>query len=156
MRTIRMNVFETNSSSCHVMTVMNEEQLAQFDKKWNERRNIYPAHWIKDGDSECDQVGVLEIIDDDKYVEDAYKEFSEIAKTITKENVKAIFDMVMKDMSIEDILKECPSVNAEELKVFLYTYGKYSENMVDFCETCVENSLPTGNGKYAVILSMSC
>ena len=62
----------------------------------------------------------------------------------------------MKDMSIEDILKEFPSVNAEELKVFLYTYGKYSENMVDFGETCVENSLPTGNGKYAVILSMSC
>ena len=156
MITVRNGVFETNSSSCHVMTVMNEEQLAQFDKKWNERRNIYPVHWIKDGDSDCGQVGVLEIIDDDKYVEDAYKEFSEIAKTITKENVKAIFDMVMKDMSIEDILKEFPSVNAEELKVFLYTYGKYSENMVDFGETCVENSLPTGNGKYAVILSMSC
>ena len=156
MRTVRMNVFETNSSSCHVMTVMNEEQLSQFDKNWKERRNIYPARWIKEGDSECDQVGVLEIIDDAKYVEDAYKEFSEIAKTITKENVKAIFDMVMKDMSIEDIVKEFPSVNAEELKVFLYTYGKYSENMVDFCETSVEYALPTGNGKYAVILSMSC
>ena len=138
------------------MTVMNEEQLAQFDKPWKERRNIYPAHWIKEGDSDCDQVGVLEIIDDDKYVEDAYKEFAEIAKTITKENVKDIFDMVMKDMSIEDIVKEFPSVNAEELKVFLYTYGKYSENMVDFCETSVEYALPTGNGKSAVILSMSC
>ena len=99
---------------------------------------------------------MLEIIDDDTYVENAYKEFSEIAKTITKENIKVIFDMLMKDMCSEDILKELPSVNAEELKVFLYTYGKYSDNMVDFCETCVENSLPTGNGKYAVMLSMSC
>ena len=156
MITVRQQVFETNSSSCHVMTVMNEEQLSQFVKPWKERRNIYPAHWIKEGDSDCDQVGVLEIIDDDKYVEDAYKEFSEIAKTITKENVKAILDMDMKDMSSEDILKEFPSVNAVELKVFLDTYGKYSENVVDFCETSVEYALPTGNGKSAVILSMSC
>lgn len=156
MRTIRMNVFETNSSSCHVMTVMNEEQLAQFDKKWNERRNVYPCHKIRRGDSDSNEVGLYEIIDDDTYFEEMYPKFEHVAKTIDKDTARKIMDMLFAGKSHEDILAEFPSVNADELETYDWMYCTGARDTVNFCESYVEGQISAGDGKFAVIISMAC
>ena len=151
-----MNVFETNSSSCHVMTVMNEEQLAQFDKKWNERRNVYPCRKIRRGDSDSNEVGLYELIDDDTFFAEMYPQFEQVAKTIDKDTARKIMDMLFMGKDHEAILKEFPSVNAEELKMYDWTYVSNYEATVNFCESCVDGQIPAGDGKFAVILSMAC
>lgn len=156
MRTVRMNVFETNSSSCHVMTVMNEEQLAQFDKKWNERRNIYPCHKIRRADSDSSEAGLFELIDDDTFFAEMYPRFEQVAKTIDKDTARKIMDMLFMGKENEDILKEFPTVNEEELEMYDCTYVRGSSETVDFCESYVEGQISAGNGKFAVLISMAC
>ncbi len=156
MITVRQQVFETNSSSCHVMTVMNEEQLAQFDKKWNERRNVYPCHRIRRADSDSNEAGLYELIDDDTYFKEMYPKFEQVAKTIDKDTARKIMDMLFMEKSEEDILKEFPTVNEEELQMYDDTYVRGSRETVNFCESWVEGQIPAGNGKFAVLISMAC
>lgn len=156
MRTIRMNVFETNSSSCHVMTVMNEEQLAQFDKKWNERRNVYPCHRIRRPDSDSNEAGMYELIDDDTFFAEMYPKFEQVAKTIDKDAARKIMDMLFMGKPHEDILKEFPTVNKEELEMYDWTYVCGSSETVNFCESYVEGQISAGNGKFAVLISIAC
>lgn len=62
MKTIRNNVFETNSSSCHVLTIMTEEDV---DKLKKHEAFIYVSEYSSDDDIVFDS----EIIDKKKFIE---------------------------------------------------------------------------------------
>lgn len=62
MKTIRNNVFETNSSSCHVLTIMTEEDV---DKLKKHEALIYVPECCSDDDIVFDS----EIIDKKKFIE---------------------------------------------------------------------------------------
>lgn len=151
-----MNVFETNSSSCHVMTVMNEEQLAQFDKKWNERRNAHPCHKIRQADSDSNEAGPHEPTDDDTPPAETHPKPEQVAKTIDKDTARKIMDMLSMETSFEDTSKEPPTANKEELQMYDWTHVRGSSETVNLCESYVEGQISAGNGKFAVLISMAC
>jgi hypothetical protein len=65
-------------------------------------------------------------------------------------------DMLFMEKPHEDILKEFPTVNKEELEMYDWTYVCGSSETVNFCESYVEGQIPAGNGKFAVLISMAC
>lgn len=160
MITVRHGVFETNSSSCHVMTVMSDELLEELKKDYKDRiRKMVPIKTIRRGDEECGEVGVIEIIEDDAYAEEAFKNFGEKAKTITLELAKAIVKMTMEGKACKDIVTELPSVDEVELDSFVYAYvldGYNSARVQDLSEAWYDQSIPVGNGKNAVLMSVAC
>lgn len=66
MKTIRNSVFETNSSSCHVLTIMSEEEV---QKVKNKEAFIFVPHYSSDSDYVADS----EIIDKTRFIENVSK-----------------------------------------------------------------------------------
>lgn len=58
MKTIRENTFETNSSSCHAIVLLNKEQLKDF-------RNNHKVIWIPDTGDYCTSENVYEIMEEE-------------------------------------------------------------------------------------------
>jgi hypothetical protein len=70
MKTIRNGVFETNSSSCHVLTVADQNE---YDLIKNEHAVIYVPHYSSDDSDVYDSI----VLTKDKYLELVKSQFSE-------------------------------------------------------------------------------
>ena len=95
MKTIRQGVFETNSSSCHVLTVADQNE---YDLIKNGQAVIYVPHYSSDDSAVYDSV----ILTKDKYLELVKSKFSEFE---TKhEFFEKAWDLVFARCDIEEQL----------------------------------------------------
>lgn len=95
MRTIRNCVFETNSSSCHVLTVADQNE---YELIKNKQAVIYVAHYCSDDDEVFDSV----ILTKDKYLELVKSKFSEFETKC--EFFEKAWDLVFKHYDTEEDL----------------------------------------------------
>ena len=95
MKTIRNNVFETNSSSCHVLTVADQNE---YDLIKNEQAVIYVPHYSSDDSEVYDSI----ILTKDKYLELVKSQFSEFETK--REFFEKAWDLVFKRCDIEEEL----------------------------------------------------
>ena len=131
MKTIRNNVFETNSSSCHVLTVADQNE---YDLIKNEQAVIYVPHYSSDDSEVYDSV----ILTKDKYLELVKSKFG-VFET-KREFFEKAWDLVFKCCDIEEELDNL----AEEYDVLVKT----KNDLFDIIWHCTheENPLETLNG----------
>lgn len=109
MRTIRNSVFETNSSSCHVLTVADQNE---YDLIKNGQAVIYVPHYSSD-DSDVYNSFVLT---KDEYLELVKSQFSEFETK--REFFEKAWDLVLKHSDLEKDLDKL----AEEYDMSVKTY----------------------------------
>ena len=95
MKTIRQGVFETNSSSCHVLTVADQNE---YDLIKNGQAVIYVPHYSSDDSAVYDSV----ILTKDKYLELVKSKFSEFETK--REFFEKSWDLVFARCDIEEQL----------------------------------------------------
>jgi hypothetical protein len=95
MKTIRQGVFETNSSSCHVLTVADQNE---YDLIKNGQAVIYVPHYSSDDSAVYDSV----ILTKDKYLELVKSKFSEFETK--REFFEKAWDLVFTRCDIEEQL----------------------------------------------------
>ena len=95
MKTIRNNVFETNSSSCHVLTVADQNE---YDLIKNEQAVIYVPRYSSDDSEVYDSI----ILTKDKYLELVKSKFSEFETK--REFFEKAWDLVFARCDIEEKL----------------------------------------------------
>lgn len=95
MKTIRQGVFETNSSSCHVLTVADQNE---YDLIKNGQAVIYVPHYSSDDSAVYDSV----ILTKDKYLELVKSKFSEFETK--REFFEKAWDLVFARCDIEEQL----------------------------------------------------
>lgn len=94
MKTIRNNVFETNSSSCHVLTIMTEEDV---DKLKKHEACIYVPECCSDDNMVFDS----EIIDKKKFIEICKNNGIDVDDQDIINCIDYIFDTVSDDERID-------------------------------------------------------
>lgn len=131
MRTIRNSVFETNSSSCHVLTVADQNE---YDLIKNEQAVIYVPHYSSDDSAVYDSV----ILTKDKYLELVKSKFSEFETK--REFFEKAWDLVFAHCDIEEKLDDL----AKEYDVSVRT----NSDLFDIIWHCTheENPLNTLDG----------
>lgn len=114
MRTIRQGVFETNSSSCHVLTVADQ---IEHDLIKNEQAVIYVPHYSSDDSEVYDSV----VLTKDKYLELVKSKFSEFE--IKCEFFEKVWDLIFAHGDVEEDLNNL----AEEYDMSVKTKNDLSE-----------------------------
>lgn len=95
MKTIRNNVFETNSSSCHVLTVADQNE---YDLIKNGQAVIYVPRYSSDDSDVYDSV----VLTKDKYLELVKSKFNEFETK--REFFEKAWDLVFARYDIEEQL----------------------------------------------------
>lgn len=114
MRTIRNSVFETNSSSCHVLTVADQYE---YDLIKNEQAVIHVPHYSSDDSGVYSSV----VLTKDKYLELVKSKFSEFETK--REFFEKAWDLIFTSSVIEEDLDNL----AEE-------YDMSAKTKNDLCE----------------------
>ena len=120
METLRMGTFETNSSSCHVMTLMSSsvygsEWPKNFVVDWKRRGSEYDpgASRILTGEAAVDFMWNLVV---------ARFELRQIKMTFSKEDFAKMVDMLCHDKWDDDIAASFPLVGRYEIEAITDTF----------------------------------
>lgn len=113
MKTIRHNVFETNSSSCHVLTIMTEEDV---DKLKKHEALIYVPEYCSDDDIVFDS----EIIDKKKFIKICKNDNIDVDNQDIINCIDYIFDTVSDEKYIDlyDYLDEHNITRETDVKLY--------------------------------------
>jgi len=115
MKTIRNGVFETNSSSCHVITI-----FSPLEQKWVlDRKAIIYAHSKSDAEA-----NIAEVVDYVKYKQ-KMKEILGDSDEKKNEFVEELWKNILESLAKNDSLWSC---NYEELTT------KYNIEDTEYCE----------------------
>ena len=129
MRTIRNSVFETNSSSCHVLTVADQNE---YDLIKNGQAVIYVPHYSSDDSEVYDSV----VLTKDKYLELVKSKFSEFETK--REFFEKAWDLVFTHCDIEEQLNNL----AKEYDMSVRTNNDLFDDIIWHC-THEEDPLDT-------------
>lgn len=132
MRTIRQGVFETNSSSCHVLTVADQNE---YDLIKNGQAVIYVPHYSSDDSEVYDSV----VLTKDKYLELVKSKFSEFETK--REFFEKAWDLVFTHCDIEEQLNNL----AKEYDISVRTNNNLFDDIIWHC-THEEDPLDTLDG----------
>lgn len=132
MRTIRHGVFETNSSSCHVITVADQNE---YDLIKNGQAVIYVPHYSSDDSEVYDSV----VLTKDKYLELVKSKFSEFETK--REFFEKAWDLVFTHCDIEEQLNNL----AKEYDISVRTNNNLFDDIIWHC-THEEDPLDTLDG----------
>ena len=122
MKTIRNNVFETNSSSCHVLTIMTEEDV---DKLKKHKALIYVPECCSDDDIVFDS----EIIDKKKFIEICKNDGVDMEDQDIIDFIDYIFDTISDEERIDlyDYLDEHNITRETNAKLYNEISNKIEE-----------------------------
>lgn len=124
---IRLNTFETNSSSVHSICIMSREEFDKFKKG-----NLYIDGWKNDKLYTFDDIKEIYLKGDDYYI-DEYLE----AEGITKEEY-------LKEHSEEELIEKAIKSDLSYGSREYYNFDSYIGDRQDYYETFVEEYTTKG------------